>query len=187
MQLAVSEQEGSWKQKQATSSACVTGRGQQHAVSSAALLALPASLLAFASCLPGAAQRRQPVPARPSKPPAAACHSPSVILLRTHLHHTMFRPSRSIVRAATTARVCARPAPLKLAAAPRFVRAVSSTPKRKDETKPGHYARTDPTINVLHPAEEDLPSSKPVRRFKRTLGSFSLEGKTAVVTGGARG
>ncbi|RPB09558.1 NAD(P)-binding protein [Morchella conica CCBAS932] len=52
---------------------------------------------------------------------------------------------------------------------------------------PGQFARTDPSITVEYPEEKDMPSSAPVRRVKRTLGSFSLEGKVAVVTGGARG
>ncbi|PWW78942.1 NAD(P)-binding protein [Tuber magnatum] len=70
------------------------------------------------------------------------------------------------------------------------VRQVSTTrPPRKDhdETKPGRFARTDPSITVECPAGGDVPSSKPVQRHRRTLKSFSLEGKVAVVTGGARG
>ncbi|KAF2268951.1 NAD(P)-binding protein [Lojkania enalia] len=56
----------------------------------------------------------------------------------------------------------------------------------------GQYARTDNTIQVEYPEEKDLPPSQPVQgrggfHFKRTLASFSLEGKSAIVTGGARG
>lgn len=52
--------------------------------------------------------------------------------------------------------------------------------------------RTDSTVQVEHPSESDLPTSEPVKgrggfHHKRTLPSFSLEGKVGVVTGGARG
>ncbi|KAI9832153.1 MAG: hypothetical protein M1819_004504 [Sarea resinae] len=88
-----------------------------------------------------------------------------------------------------------------------FLRQIFTTrPVLKDETKDvspgatteaeelleGAYARTDNTVRVEYPDEEDLPQSKPVQgrggmHFKRTLASFSLEGKVGVVTGGARG
>ncbi|PNS19051.1 hypothetical protein CAC42_1787 [Sphaceloma murrayae] len=56
----------------------------------------------------------------------------------------------------------------------------------------GSFSRTDNTIQVEYPEEQDLPSSKPVQgrggfHFKRTLASFSLEGNVGLVTGGARG
>jgi D-arabinitol 2-dehydrogenase len=56
----------------------------------------------------------------------------------------------------------------------------------------GQFSRTDNTVVVKYPEEEDLPRSTPVQgrggpHFKRTLASFSLDGRTAVVTGGARG
>ena len=56
----------------------------------------------------------------------------------------------------------------------------------------GSFSRTDKRIQVLHPEEEDYPQGKPVQgrggfHFKRTLASFSLEDKVAIVTGGARG
>jgi D-arabinitol 2-dehydrogenase len=56
----------------------------------------------------------------------------------------------------------------------------------------GQYARTDDSITVEYPEEQDLPRGKPILgrggpHYKRTLASFSLEGKTAIVTGGARG
>lgn len=57
----------------------------------------------------------------------------------------------------------------------------------------GSFARTDGSIHVEYPEEEgELPSSVPVQgrgglHFKRTLPSFSLEGRVGVVTGGARG
>jgi len=56
----------------------------------------------------------------------------------------------------------------------------------------GQYARTQDNIRVEYPEEDDLPRSQPLQgrggfHFKRTLASFSLEGRVAVVTGGARG
>ncbi|KAK5702372.1 hypothetical protein LTR17_022369 [Elasticomyces elasticus] len=56
----------------------------------------------------------------------------------------------------------------------------------------GQFSRTDNRIKVEYPEEDNLPSSKPVQgrggfHFKRTLASFSLEGRVGVVTGGARG
>ncbi|KAI9871824.1 MAG: hypothetical protein M1830_002407 [Pleopsidium flavum] len=56
----------------------------------------------------------------------------------------------------------------------------------------GSFARTDKDVRVDYPEEQDLPSSVPVQgrgglHFKRTLASFSLEGRVGVVTGGARG
>jgi len=56
----------------------------------------------------------------------------------------------------------------------------------------GEFARTDDSVRVEYPKEEELPASKPVHgrggpHSKRTLASFSMEGKVAVITGGARG
>ena len=56
----------------------------------------------------------------------------------------------------------------------------------------GSFARTDNTVRVEYPEEHEFPRSQPVQgrggmHFKRTLASFSLEGKVGVVTGGARG
>jgi D-arabinitol 2-dehydrogenase len=64
--------------------------------------------------------------------------------------------------------------------------------EKKDETHEGSFARTDSSVQVEYPEEGDLPSSTPVQgrgglHFKRTLASFSLEGRVGVVTGGARG
>ncbi|CAL3970010.1 hypothetical protein PZA11_006329 [Diplocarpon coronariae] len=77
-------------------------------------------------------------------------------------------------------------------------RFISNTPplardeKKTDEEHEGSFARTDPSVEVEYPAERDLPSSAPLQgrggmHFRRTLASFSLEGKVGVVTGGARG
>lgn len=83
------------------------------------------------------------------------------------------------------------------------------TPRRRDTNDPYHKSsteatgtsagphegsasRTDRDIVVEYPPEEDFPRDRPLRgrggvQFVRTLPSFSLEGRTAVVTGGARG
>lgn len=56
----------------------------------------------------------------------------------------------------------------------------------------GQFSRTDNTVQIKYPEEKDLPPSTPVQgrggpHLLRTLPTFSMEGKTAVVTGGARG
>lgn len=56
----------------------------------------------------------------------------------------------------------------------------------------GSFARTDDGVRIEYPEEEHMPRSQPVSgrggvHNMRTLASFSLEGKTGVVTGGARG
>ena len=56
----------------------------------------------------------------------------------------------------------------------------------------GTFARTDRDVRVEYPEEHDLPRSMPVQgrggmHFKRTLASFSLDGRVGIVTGGARG
>ncbi|KAH7175492.1 hypothetical protein EDB81DRAFT_835919 [Dactylonectria macrodidyma] len=69
-------------------------------------------------------------------------------------------------------------------------RMLHSGPPRQD--KPGSYSRTDPDVEHEHPAEHELPSSKPVlgtggQYVKPTLASFSLDNHVGIVTGGARG
>ena len=56
----------------------------------------------------------------------------------------------------------------------------------------GSFSRTDNTVQIQHPDEADHPRSKHYEghggmHFKRTLSTFTLDGKVAVVTGGARG
>ena len=83
---------------------------------------------------------------------------------------------------------------------PSSVRSLSVTPLwRKHEGLPGYndehqgsMARTDKEVTIEHPPEQELPSSVPFQgrggvHDKRTLAAFSLEGRVAVVTGGARG
>jgi D-arabinitol 2-dehydrogenase len=86
---------------------------------------------------------------------------------------------------------------------------VRITPARSDKNDPYHKAsteatgtsagphegsasRTDREIVVEYPDEDDFPRDRPLRgrggvQYVRTLPAFSLEGRTAVVTGGARG
>jgi hypothetical protein len=69
-------------------------------------------------------------------------------------------------------------------------RKLHTVPPRQD--KPGSHSRTDSDVEIEHPAEHELPSSKPVigtggQYVKPTLASFSLDGNVGVVTGGARG
>jgi len=76
-------------------------------------------------------------------------------------------------------------------------RTISQTLPRTQDTGSGNgsegsYSQTDPSIQVEYPEEHDLPSSAPVQgrggmHFRRTLATFSLEGKVGIVTGGARG
>nr|POF07124.1 d-arabinitol 2-dehydrogenase [ribulose-forming] [Quercus suber] len=102
------------------------------------------------------------------------------------------------------------PTRLPLIAARTFTRASALKEKANDEGdedrhaeystagKPGafehegQFSRTDNRITIEHPPEEEYPFAKPVQgrggfHFKRTLASFSLEGRVGVVTGGARG
>lgn len=61
-----------------------------------------------------------------------------------------------------------------------------------DTAHEGSFSRTDNTVSFVHPEEDEMPRSTPVQgrgglHFKRTLASFSMEGRVGVVTGGARG
>jgi hypothetical protein len=54
------------------------------------------------------------------------------------------------------------------------------------------FSRTDAAVRVEYPEHHELPASKPLigqggQFSKPTLASLSLEGKTIVITGGARG
>ncbi|KAI4855634.1 NAD(P)-binding protein [Aureobasidium sp. EXF-8846] len=101
--------------------------------------------------------------------------------------------SRSLLRQA--ARVAAPARPLAITA-----RNMSVTPFMREQDKPipeekgehvGSFSRTDNSIEIPFD-EKTVPSQEPVQgrggfHFQRTLASFTLEGKTAIVTGGARG
>ena len=56
----------------------------------------------------------------------------------------------------------------------------------------GQFARTDKEVRVEYPEEHEFPRSRIVQgrggmHFKRTLPTFSLEDRVAMITGGARG
>jgi D-arabinitol 2-dehydrogenase len=97
---------------------------------------------------------------------------------------------RSSARAVRTATIPSTARRVPLATSSRLL---STTAIRCDDKKEGgSFARTDDSIQVEYPKEGQLPPSVPVQgrggqHFKRTLASFSLEGKVGVITGGARG
>lgn len=69
--------------------------------------------------------------------------------------------------------------------------ASTAAPEESGEHE-GKYARTDENIHVEYPEDSEMPRTPIVqgrggRHFRRTLASFSLEGKVSVITGGARG
>lgn len=71
-------------------------------------------------------------------------------------------------------------------------RATTQAPPGASGTHEGAFARTDDSLVIEHPADEEMPRSPVVQgrggmHFKRTLASFSLENRVSVVTGGARG
>jgi D-arabinitol 2-dehydrogenase len=114
---------------------------------------------------------------------------------------TLFVAMYRACRAFLQARVPTRRLTIKFSPARPF----SASLRKKDELKlpnrldgnevtdfEGTLARTDSTVQVEHPSESDLPKSEPVQgrggvHHKRTLASFSLEGKVGLVTGGAQG
>ena len=80
----------------------------------------------------------------------------------------------------------------KLHTTPTLYKSTEDAVAEGEQKHAGTYSRTDNTIQVEYPSEEELPSSRPVQgrggfHFKRTLASFSLEGNVGLVTGGARG
>jgi len=71
-------------------------------------------------------------------------------------------------------------------------KATTGAPAGASGDHEGSLARTDDSVSFKHPEEKDQPSSKPVRgrggeHALPTLATFSLQGKTCVITGGARG
>ena len=101
---------------------------------------------------------------------------------------------------------CARPPSVTSNLKPTAIRRpITSTTKfyKEDQRSPfantngdtsheGQFSRTDNKVSIEYPEEADLPRSAPVQgrgsiHFKRTLASFSLEGRSGVITGGARG
>jgi D-arabinitol 2-dehydrogenase len=71
-------------------------------------------------------------------------------------------------------------------------KATTSHPAGASGDHEGAMARTSGSVTFEHPEEENMPRSKAVRgsggvHALPTLAGFSLEGKTCVITGGARG
>lgn len=105
----------------------------------------------------------------------------------------LIRQAARAVRASQST-VATRATPSLPLSVNRSIHATSSLRRdeKKEEEHEGSFARTDSSVQVEYPEEQDLPSSTPVQgrgglHFKRTLASFSLEGRVGVVTGGARG
>lgn len=103
-----------------------------------------------------------------------------------------FRAIASGQRAASSARGVTRAA----ASAAIHTTAHRGQASKKDESQPAHagsFSRTDETIILEYPKQNELPSSEPVTASRSgmhqspTLATFSLVGKVGVVTGGARG
>jgi hypothetical protein len=126
----------------------------------------------------------------------------------------MFKPQtlRQAARAASRTYLPASSSRTTAQNLPRQVRWISSTPNRssegskddpfrsattaakESEKEPheGSFSRTDREVSFEYPDEENFPRSHIMQgrggmHLRRTLPSFSLEGKVAVVTGGARG
>lgn len=127
--------------------------------------------------------------------------------------HNMFE--QGVFRLAT--RICTPPRRLTTPAFPiqstvsRTSRLMSYTPRLYDKAADDKYhrastaaepgaaglhegsaSRTDDQISFEYPDEQEFPRSQVIQgrggfHMKRTLPSFSLEGKVAIVTGGARG
>lgn len=65
----------------------------------------------------------------------------------------------------------------------------ASNKAKNEPAHAGSFARTDDSITVEYPEENELPASSPITGAGRhhTLSTFSLDGKVSIVTGGARG
>lgn len=112
----------------------------------------------------------------------------------------MFRPIFAGYAIKAVQKTSARPLLTVISSFRHHSRSLTSTPARfaQDDSKsgpqidPGEFARTDKTVRIKHPEEHELPRQPIVqgrggKHFNRTLSQFTLEGKVAVVTGGARG
>lgn len=104
----------------------------------------------------------------------------------------MLRPAmlRSALRASSTISFRPAAATLPLRPSPRLLSTTAAALQKDDPSKGGEFARTRDSVRVEYPEDEELRASTPAQGrggIKRTLASFSLEGRVAVVTGGARG
>lgn len=111
------------------------------------------------------------------------------------------------VRVFTVAKPCQISSATHVVGQIRSIRPISSSPKiyqkdtrsggghvskAGDTQREGSFSRTDKEVEILHPDEKNMPRSEAVAgrggsHFRRTLPSFSLEGRVGVVTGGAQG
>jgi hypothetical protein len=71
-------------------------------------------------------------------------------------------------------------------------KATTSHPPKASGQQEGEAAQTDSSEKFKYPGDDGMPPGKPVQgqggtHHKPTLPSFSLQGKVAVITGGARG
>ena len=113
-------------------------------------------------------------------------------------------PAAALSRAATatTTRPAVAPAASAAAAVVSGRSSIHTSAVRRSDAKktdeealqPGALARTDDTITVEYPPDDEFPPSALAEGQGRagvnvypTLATFSLEGKVGVVTGGARG
>ncbi|KAK6820799.1 d-arabinitol dehydrogenase [Apiospora arundinis] len=108
---------------------------------------------------------------------------------------SVLRASSQALRSVVAAPIrTSRPSTAAAAASLHTTRTLFDNSSNRDNNQfpPGSLARTDENITVEYPEEGQLPASTPITgrggtHSRRTLASFSLEGKTGVVTGGARG
>lgn len=113
-------------------------------------------------------------------------------MFRSQLLRSSIRAAKAVSPAATI-RPAVSQRTLHIAPTASLRLADKKAPSQEDVSEhEGQFARTDSSVQVEYPEEEDLPSSTPVQgrgglHFKRTLASFSLEGRVGLVTGGARG
>jgi D-arabinitol 2-dehydrogenase len=112
------------------------------------------------------------------------CNSPHCVTSSTSfLRNTISQTSRSISH---TPRLCEK------TAGDKYHDASTAAERGAAGQHEGSASRTNNQISFEYPDEQEVPRSKVVQgrggfHMKRTLPSFSLEGKVAVVTGGARG
>ena len=112
----------------------------------------------------------------------------------------MFAAGRAIARASPLTRVRTPRITASVAKPIYIVRPITcSTKLYKEDKRTGSngdhevsFARTSNSVRVEYPEEHELPKSSALQgrggmHFRRTLPSFSLEGRVGVITGGARG
>ena len=112
----------------------------------------------------------------------------------------MFAASRALARSSRLTRVHNPQITISITKPIYTVRPITCSTKLYKEDKrtgsgtdhEGSFARTSNAVRVEYPEEHEFPKSTALQgrggmHFKRTLPSFSLEGRVGVITGGARG